>query len=67
MPATNIATAARRDLNARLISAMGDLRALNKTRGPLGHGVIFHADKDQKAAELNTRIAGLRADLDRLA
>lgn len=79
MPATQ--TAATADLTARktalraerirlsglLQAANADHKALNRTRGPLGHGVVFHADRDAKAAALLTRMAELRADLERLA
>ncbi len=59
MPATTNA-ATRRALNERLIIAMGNRKALNRVRGPLGHGVIFHADKDAKMAALDAEIADLR-------
>ena len=54
-------------LNSELLSVMGDLRALNRTRGPLGHGVVFHADRDSKAAAFNVRITELRTALASLA
>ena len=65
MPAAtkSAARAERIRLNGQLLAAMGDLRALNRTRGPLGHGVIFHADRDSKAAALNARISEIRAAL----
>ena len=53
----------RRTLNNRLIVAMGDRKALNRVRGPLGHGVIFHADKAEKMTALDREIEGLRAAL----
>lgn len=47
-------------LNTLLLCAVADQKALNKVRGPLGHGVIFRADKAEKAAQLDATIASLR-------
>ena len=59
--------ATRRTLNERLVIAIGNRKSLNRTRGPLGHGVIVHADKDTKMATLDAEIADLRAALAALA
>lgn len=57
----------RRALNERLIIANNERAALNRVRGPLGHGVIYHADKAEKRAALDAEIADLRAALAALA
>lgn len=72
MSATNNAAAKktaaeRRSLNESLWIAMNDRKALNCVRGPLGHGVIFHADKAEQMAAIDARIADLQAALARLS
>ena len=72
MPATQTATAktaraaviaARKNLSEQLVIAMGERMSLNRVRGPLGHGVVYHADKAAKMAALDARITDLRAAL----
>ena len=55
--------ATRRALNERLVLVMNERKALNRTRGPLGHGVIVHEDKAAKMAVLDAEIADVRAAL----
>lgn len=57
----------RASLNERLIIANNERAALNRVRGRLGHGVIYHADKAEKMAALDAEIANLRATLATLA
>ena len=56
-------TATLRALNERLIMVMNDRKALNRVRGPLGHGVIMHADKAEKMAAMDKEAEGLRAEI----
>lgn len=63
---TAVATERRR-LNEQLIIALGELKGLNRTRGPLGHGVIVRHNVEATRSGLEARIDGIRADLARLA
>lgn len=56
-------TATLRALNERLIMVMNERKALNRVRGPLGHGVIVHADKAEKMAAMDKEAEGLRAEI----
>lgn len=56
-------TATLRALNERLVVVMNERKALNRVRGPLGHGVIVHANKAEKMAAMDREIEGLRAEI----
>lgn len=55
--------AQRRVINERLVQASAELKSLNRTRGPLGHGVVHIADKAERFARLSAEIESLRAEL----
>lgn len=53
----------RAKLNWELVYACGDLARLNRTRGPLGHGIVVHVNLEEKRAALREKIASLREQL----
>jgi hypothetical protein len=53
----------RRNLWGKLIQAKTALKALNRKRGPLGHGVIHHANKAEESAALQAEIQELSRQL----
>jgi hypothetical protein len=56
----------RARLNWLLIENRSERRALNRVRGPLGHGVIYIADKEERRARLDAEYEEIRRQLEAL-